>query len=172
MYRVLHPLIFSLSFSSLFLLFFFFFLMIRRPPRSTLFPYTTLFRSSLMGGGIAHRARAVATRRRRLRAGSPPLPAGGRAAGPVRGGEGVRDRIPRAAVDVGVLFADRVSRRVRPSADAGDRAERQVALLRQRDGGDDARVGDVAHAAGLAHLAPQRRLHRVARGISSQARQQ
>src|SRR2546430_6334392 len=28
--------------------FFFFFLMIRRPPRSTLFPYTTLFRSSAM----------------------------------------------------------------------------------------------------------------------------
>src|SRR5258708_18663071 len=27
--------------------FFFFFLMIRRPPRSTLFPYTTLFRSAL-----------------------------------------------------------------------------------------------------------------------------
>src|SRR5689334_25206635 len=32
-----------LYFSLLF--FFFFFLMIRRPPRSTLFPYTTLFRS-------------------------------------------------------------------------------------------------------------------------------
>src|ERR1039457_2419992 len=31
--------------SCLFLFFFFFFLMIRRPPRSTLFPYTTLFRS-------------------------------------------------------------------------------------------------------------------------------
>src|SRR5260370_31553096 len=33
---------------------FFFFLMIRRPPRSTLFPYTTLFRSStdhLCGNG-------------------------------------------------------------------------------------------------------------------------
>src|SRR5256884_9191231 len=30
-----------------FLLFLFFFLMIRRPPRSTLFPYTTLFRSLL-----------------------------------------------------------------------------------------------------------------------------
>src|SRR5438105_8277640 len=29
------------------LLFSFFFLMIRRPPRSTLFPYTTLFRSSI-----------------------------------------------------------------------------------------------------------------------------
>src|SRR2546426_12630609 len=32
--------LYSLSFLS-----FFFFLMIRRPPRSTLFPYTTLFRS-------------------------------------------------------------------------------------------------------------------------------
>src|SRR5216684_7898437 len=30
-------------------LFFFFFLMIRRPPRSTLFPYTTLFRSRTPG---------------------------------------------------------------------------------------------------------------------------
>src|SRR5437870_11514020 len=30
----------------MFLFFFFFFLLIRRPPRSTLFPYTTLFRSS------------------------------------------------------------------------------------------------------------------------------
>src|ERR687889_53962 len=29
--------------------FFFFFLMIRRPPRSTLFPYTTLFRSPVRG---------------------------------------------------------------------------------------------------------------------------
>src|SRR5688572_33112855 len=32
--------------SYIFLIFFFFFLMIRRPPRSTLFPYTTLFRSA------------------------------------------------------------------------------------------------------------------------------
>src|SRR2546427_12755459 len=30
------------------IIFFFFFLMIRRPPRSTLFPYTTLFRSSAL----------------------------------------------------------------------------------------------------------------------------
>src|SRR5256885_11801358 len=30
-----------------YLFLFFFFLMIRRPPRSTLFPYTTLFRSSI-----------------------------------------------------------------------------------------------------------------------------
>src|SRR2546430_8364090 len=39
--------------------FFFFFLMIRRPPRSTLFPYTTLFRSpqSRRRAGSARRAR-------------------------------------------------------------------------------------------------------------------
>src|SRR3712207_7057353 len=36
------------------LIFFFFFLMIRRPPRSTLFPYTTLFRSF---GGVEFRVR-------------------------------------------------------------------------------------------------------------------
>src|SRR5258708_37838662 len=36
----------SSLFSISILRFFFFFLMIRRPPRSTLFPYTTLFRSS------------------------------------------------------------------------------------------------------------------------------
>src|SRR6267143_5507561 len=38
--------LFYYSLSFLFLFFFFFFLMIRRPPRSTLFPYTTLFRSA------------------------------------------------------------------------------------------------------------------------------
>src|SRR6266581_5817707 len=36
--------------SLFFFLFFFFFLMIRRPPRSTLFPYTTLFRPRRAGG--------------------------------------------------------------------------------------------------------------------------
>src|SRR3712207_7260025 len=36
---------------------FFFFLMIRRPPRSTLFPYTTLFRSGRGPRPAAHRPR-------------------------------------------------------------------------------------------------------------------
>src|SRR5690554_7139480 len=46
------------------LLFFFFFLMIRRPPRSTLFPYTTLFRSTVtQNGGTGN-----ATNRAELRA--------------------------------------------------------------------------------------------------------
>src|SRR5256885_11653500 len=44
----------------LFYFFFFFFLMIRRPPRSTLFPYTTLFRSI---GETFTRSRATPCRR-------------------------------------------------------------------------------------------------------------
>src|SRR5438034_2683224 len=38
---------------------FFFFLMIRRPPRSTLFPYTTLFRSARRRGRRCQRRRVV-----------------------------------------------------------------------------------------------------------------
>src|SRR2546430_5669984 len=59
---------------------FFFFLMIRRPPRSTLFPYTTLFRSRGAGDGGLHAA---------------PLPRGRvlpRAHGAVRGAPPVADR--------------------------------------------------------------------------------
>src|SRR5207247_10609889 len=44
------------------LTFYFFFLMIRRPPISTLFPYTTLFRSSLQqtrSGGIRRSGPAI-----------------------------------------------------------------------------------------------------------------
>src|SRR2546425_6291019 len=49
---------------------FFFFLMIRRPPRSTLFPYTTLFRSGTDDRQLRHqsrrrRIRSPARRRRR-----------------------------------------------------------------------------------------------------------
>src|SRR2546429_2684152 len=44
----------------------FFFLMIRRPPRSTLFPYTTLFRSHSLGprlrGGLRAHASAMPSR--------------------------------------------------------------------------------------------------------------
>src|SRR6202012_6204280 len=41
---------------------FFFFLMIRRPPRSTLFPYTTLFRSDQLLPGPADAAEPVGQR--------------------------------------------------------------------------------------------------------------
>src|SRR5256885_6550715 len=43
----------------------FFFLMIRRPPRSTLFPYTTLFRS-VTPGGQSDREGRLARRREQL----------------------------------------------------------------------------------------------------------
>src|SRR3712207_7347366 len=53
----------------------FFFLMIRRPPRSTLFPYTTLFRSEhehvVKGGATARRA--VRPRHRLLKFGAEPF---------------------------------------------------------------------------------------------------
>src|SRR3712207_9311216 len=58
--------------------------MIRRPPRSTLFPYTTLFRSQL-------RAAAAAARRgERPRTGQPLPPARGVPARPVDAVAGVR----------------------------------------------------------------------------------
>src|SRR5260370_13490657 len=44
-YECIYDYFFFFSSSLLLSSFFFFFLMIRRPPRSTLFPYTTLFRS-------------------------------------------------------------------------------------------------------------------------------
>src|SRR6266581_5298137 len=69
--------------------FFFFFLMIRRPPRSTLFPYTTLFRSgrplrsppaarderprARWSGAAPHSRRGLGTPRLGLRPGLPPL---------------------------------------------------------------------------------------------------
>src|SRR3712207_7266159 len=55
---------------------FFFFLMIRRPPRSTLFPYTTLFRSEHRqheGLGVPERVTVVARAREPLRRDGPPL---------------------------------------------------------------------------------------------------
>src|SRR2546427_6157705 len=45
--------------------FFFFFLMIRRPPRSTLFPYTTLFRSRQIARILPVRHHAANRARRR-----------------------------------------------------------------------------------------------------------
>src|SRR5256885_3746769 len=45
---------------------FFFFLMIRRPPRSTLFPYTTLFRSAVDGENAFHHLAGAADERARV----------------------------------------------------------------------------------------------------------
>src|SRR3989442_609083 len=50
----MHPISPSFYTSYASLLSFFFFLMIRRPPRSTLFPYTTLFRSHILDAAAPH----------------------------------------------------------------------------------------------------------------------
>src|SRR5205807_5366675 len=47
--------------------FFFFFLMIRRPPRSTLFPYTTLFRSRSGSDATARRFLSPMNRKETLK---------------------------------------------------------------------------------------------------------
>src|SRR3712207_7043003 len=55
-----------------------FFLMIRRPPRSTLFPYTTLFRSAVLGRPIeAVEVSPAELRRELVGAGWPDTLAGG-----------------------------------------------------------------------------------------------
>src|SRR2546430_17468530 len=66
MTKILELLVCSI-FIWLFLFFFFFFLMIRRPPRSTLFPYTTLFRSGdrAQSGRLHQRPRDLDAARRR-----------------------------------------------------------------------------------------------------------
>src|SRR5256885_5451964 len=57
--------------SALSYIIFFFFLMIRRPPRSTLFPYTTLFRSVIGQAVAASVAKGGADKKRAAYAGMP-----------------------------------------------------------------------------------------------------
>src|SRR5256885_5425252 len=64
------------------MLYFFFFLMIRRPPRSTLFPYTTLFRSAAHEAADSHAACGCALERSgHYRPGASPEPARDRRGG-------------------------------------------------------------------------------------------
>src|SRR5206468_9234579 len=78
-----------------------FFVTLRRPPTSTLFPYTTLFRSCLPPVGISRRAARAVSRTARNRAGDTrpsPGPEGARAVR--RGGDRVaRGRLPAARRD-------------------------------------------------------------------------
>src|SRR3712207_8550261 len=80
--------------------------MIRRPPRSTLFPYTTLFRSRRGDRGVPGRS----SRRRRAAAGrAPPVPG----AAAVRRGEG--GAAGGGAGAAGGAVADRKSTRLNSS---------------------------------------------------------
>src|SRR2546425_6662889 len=78
----------------LLLILLFFFLMIRRPPRSTLFPYTTLFRSP---AARDHGAHGRAERLPRPPDGRPRLRDGDRSRRPRRTGGGAARQRPRPA---------------------------------------------------------------------------
>src|SRR3712207_8808378 len=84
--------------------------MIRRPPRSTLFPYTTLFRSAMSGARVALLPSPHVHDRHHDRAdGEPQDRRGGRVGQP--GG----DAAHRAERVVDVLFEDRKSTRLNSS---------------------------------------------------------
>src|SRR3954467_6827217 len=70
-----------------------FFLMIRRPPRSTLFPYTTLFRSSRSSPQVGQGQVRLSTRR-------PPR----RSAGPVRDRKSTRLNSRHTIISYAVFF--------------------------------------------------------------------
>src|SRR3712207_8306800 len=88
-----------------------FFLMIRRPPRSTLFPYTTLFRSRGYDVANARHRRERAAAGADLRADDR-----GEVAGEVRGGGGVGHlSLPSRASDYLAPVLDRKSTRLNSS---------------------------------------------------------
>src|SRR5256885_12702163 len=80
---------------------FFFFLMIRRPPRSTLFPYTTLFRSGISARSICGRYGKFASR--------------------VRGSVVVEGKLPSVADTKAVLSKEVIGLRCIERNAAGDR---------------------------------------------------
>src|SRR2546430_1792428 len=128
--------------------------MIRRPPRSTLFPYTTLFRSpalrpetgAVLDRGTGRRRGGVGVPRRAIKDRGAAAPAPGRAAGARVGprdapGGGMRalrppDRLPQGHA----LDAERAARRPAPVPGGGlsDRPQGAERELRQ-----GARLGDV-----------------------------
>src|SRR2546422_10416084 len=103
---------------------FFFFLMIRRPPRSTLFPYTTLFRSLVRDAGARKRPAVDLDRaaRQPLRSvDARRVPAGARLPSPDayglhRDGHRRRDRERRATLAEARVHRDVARGRVRAQA--------------------------------------------------------
>src|SRR2546422_6758023 len=112
--------------------FYFFFLMIRRPPRSTLFPYTTLFRSRVLDGVPALDADQTGD----LPRFEVPLDVGRGA------GHGEVTRILRAQPLDQVDLLERIHRRVRPRV---HRRDGHVGRPELRPDPARAEFRDVAH---------------------------
>src|SRR2546430_9404129 len=81
--------------------------MIRRPPRSTLFPYTTLFRSHARGGEVERGRRAEAARSHEQHPGALQLPL-------PRDADVGEDEVSRVAQDL-LVRQDRKSTRLNSS---------------------------------------------------------
>src|SRR6266511_6273754 len=130
-------------------IFFFFFLMIRRPPRSTLFPYTTLFRSGPAPRRATPQATCCSQRRdrrmpwsaRRLPGGPPSPPSAWLAVNETRpdifdearDAAGKRDRLRQPRPDVDRRPGDAARQRDRPAQrlpgilhQAGDAARKEI----------------------------------------------
>src|SRR6185312_5006242 len=126
-----------LFFSFYFYFFFFFFLMIRRPPRSTLFPYTTLFRSRHVAARKPARLDVVPRRDLRDR-------------------RAIREQLERAAARLGEVV--HVDARDRGGRDELDRAAAiglgAAAEPEQLVGRDE--PGDAVHRPLVRHRAPAR----------------
>src|SRR3712207_457312 len=139
--------------------------MIRRPPRSTLFPYTTLFRSArgrpVSSGRLAAAdllvARRTVQRRGRHAEGSPPACVGeGR---PRADGGRRRPRRPRAGRGQDALCPDAQRARAPPVVGGGDRARggsRGPVLGRGRTGPGRGRAPPEREASGVPPEAQRR----------------
>src|SRR3989454_11004598 len=98
--------------------------MMRRPPRSTLFPYTTLFRSAGLAGAARRRGRARVARRRtastlrRTRHRLAPLVLDRTPARTVRGATGMLVREAGAVASRRRIHETALPRRAAPSTDA------------------------------------------------------
>src|SRR5262249_15027915 len=106
--------------------FYLFFLMIRRPPRSTLFPYTTLFRSGSGLGALGRRGRGGrgCHRRGRGAAGGP-----GRVEARLHVGDDVADRGDLGEVLVGDLEIERLLD-LEEQLDHGERVDAEILAQR------------------------------------------
>src|SRR2546422_8403829 len=102
--------------------------MIRRPPRSTLFPYTTLFRSRARGRARAGEPQGGGRRRHRARPAEPP----GRGDADVPALAGGRGQVIRVVVDdLAFLACDAI---VRPATTRLDPTTPMVRRLEQVGG--------------------------------------